>query len=91
MPTGRGVRYSLGWSAFSSGYGRQERRRTDAMADAQGDEELSEGEATASASPLVVGGLAPDVTLPDQDGAPVAFSALWARQPTVFVFLRHFG
>jgi len=60
------------------------------MADMNDRRETPDDAAT-SAPPVVVGALAPDVTLPDQDGAPVAFSALWARQPTVFVFLRHFG
>ena len=61
------------------------------MADAQGDNGMTDGGTAHSAPPVVVGAQAPDATLPDQDGAPVAFSALWARQPTVFVFLRHFG
>ncbi len=47
--------------------------------------------AETDAAPAVVGGQAPDATLPDQDGVLVTFAALWARQPTVFVFLRHFG
>ncbi len=40
---------------------------------------------------LHVGDAAPEVTLPDQDEQPVAFAALWHAQPTVLVFLRHFG
>jgi len=61
------------------------------MANVRHDGDTADDEATGITAPVVIGGLAPDVTLPDQDGAPVAFSALWARQPTVFVFLRHFG
>ena len=61
------------------------------MTDRQRKQEIDDGGAGVSEPPVVVGALAPDVTLPDQDGVAVAFSALWARQPTVFVFLRHFG
>ena len=40
------------------------------------------------------GALAPDITLPNQDGEEISFSSLWSREGThgtVFVFLRHFG
>ena len=40
---------------------------------------------------LQVGEPAPDVTLPDQDGRDVALASLWQQQPTMLVFLRHFG
>lgn len=40
---------------------------------------------------ITVGAPAPDLTLLDQDGHDVALSSFWRRQPTVFVFLRHFG
>jgi cytochrome oxidase Cu insertion factor (SCO1/SenC/PrrC family) len=40
---------------------------------------------------LNVGEPAPEVTLPDQDGRAVALASLWRQQPTVLVFLRHFG
>ena len=40
---------------------------------------------------LRVGDQAPDVTLLDADEQAVALAALWQAQPTVLVFLRHFG
>lgn len=40
---------------------------------------------------LAVGDPAPDATLPDEDGNEVALSNYWRRQPTVLVFVRHFG
>ncbi len=38
-----------------------------------------------------VGDAAPDATLPDHAGRPVQLSHVWARQPLVLLFLRHFG
>ena len=32
-----------------------------------------------------------DVTLPDAEGALVRLGDLWARNPAVLVFLRHYG
>ncbi len=40
---------------------------------------------------LNVGDAAPPLTLPDQDGNPVALADRWQAQPTMLVFLRHFG
>jgi peroxiredoxin len=40
---------------------------------------------------LKVDAAAPALTLPDQDGNPVALADLWQAQPTMLVFLRHFG
>jgi peroxiredoxin len=37
------------------------------------------------------GHAAPDITLRDENGQEVALSAYWQRQPTVLVFVRHFG
>lgn len=34
---------------------------------------------------------APDATVVDRDGKPVALSSLWEHRPLVLVFLRHFG
>lgn len=34
---------------------------------------------------------APDVQLLDADGRAVRLAALWARQPILLAFLRHFG
>jgi len=31
------------------------------------------------------------ITLPDVDGKEFRFGSLWVRQPTVVVFLRHYG
>ncbi|MBV9787422.1 MAG: redoxin domain-containing protein [Chloroflexi bacterium] len=41
--------------------------------------------------PVEVGDVAPDVTLRDEDGADAQLSAYWQHQPTVLVFVRHFG
>ena len=40
---------------------------------------------------LRVGDQAPDVTLVDADEHDASLAALWQAQPTVLVFLRHFG
>jgi hypothetical protein len=40
---------------------------------------------------LALGDPAPDATLPDEDGNEVALSSYWRSQPTVLVFIRHFG
>lgn len=40
---------------------------------------------------LQIGDQAPNVTLPNQDGQAVSLASLWQAQPTVLVFLRHFG
>jgi peroxiredoxin len=40
---------------------------------------------------LKVGDPAPDVVLTDLDGREVALASLWQQQPTLLVFLRHFG
>jgi peroxiredoxin len=37
------------------------------------------------------GDVAPDITLRDESGESVVLSAYWQRQPTVLVFVRHFG
>ena len=31
------------------------------------------------------------IVLPDADGRPVRLGSLWAEQPAVLVFLRHYG
>lgn len=41
--------------------------------------------------PVEVGDVAPDVILRDEDGAEAQLSAYWQHQPTVLVFVRHFG
>lgn len=38
-----------------------------------------------------VSDIAPDVTLRDEDGADAQLSTYWQQQPTVLVFVRHFG
>ena len=43
------------------------------------------------ADSLLLGTPAPEATLRDHAGAEVALSALWQAQPTLLVFLRHFG
>lgn len=43
------------------------------------------------ATSMSVGKGAPEATLRDQDGNEVALSSLWQTQPTLLVFLRHFG
>ena len=40
---------------------------------------------------LSVGDTAPDLELLGPDEEPVRLSSWWERQPTVVVFLRHFG
>jgi peroxiredoxin len=40
---------------------------------------------------LVIGELAPDVSLEDQAGNAVALSSLWQSRPRVLLFVRHFG
>jgi hypothetical protein len=32
-----------------------------------------------------------DITLPDADERPIRLGSLWAAQPAVIVFLRHYG
>jgi hypothetical protein len=32
-----------------------------------------------------------DLVLPDCDGNEIRLGSLWAKQPTVLVFLRHYG
>jgi len=32
-----------------------------------------------------------NITLPDHDGEPVRLGDLWADQPAVLVWLRHYG
>lgn len=41
--------------------------------------------------PVEAGDAAPNVTLRDEDGHEARLSAFWQRQPTVLVFVRHFG
>lgn len=41
--------------------------------------------------PVDVGDAAPDVTLRDEDGGNAHLSDYWQQQPTVMVFVRHFG
>lgn len=41
--------------------------------------------------PVQAGDLAPDAVLRDEDGNEIALSAFWQRQPTVLVFVRHYG
>ncbi len=41
--------------------------------------------------PVGVGDTAPDILLRDENGHEVQLSAYWQRQPTVLVFVRHFG
>jgi len=41
--------------------------------------------------PPQVGDPAPDAILPDHEGTPTTLSALWADQPVLFLFWRHFG
>lgn len=38
-----------------------------------------------------VGQLAPDAAFRDASGGTVNLSDFWRAQPTVFIFLRHFG
>ena len=40
---------------------------------------------------LQIGDPAPDVTLLDYQEQMVSLAALWQAQPTMLVFLRHFG
>jgi len=40
---------------------------------------------------LAVGDPAPDLELLDSEERTVRLSSYWRRQPTVVVFLRHFG
>ena len=40
---------------------------------------------------LQKGDLAPNLTLPDQDDQAHALADFWHAQPTMLVFLRHFG
>ena len=40
---------------------------------------------------LVVGDLAPDVSLADQTGVRVTLASLWQSRPRVLLFVRHFG
>ncbi len=40
---------------------------------------------------IKVGGDAPEATLRDHEGNSVALADLWRAQPTLLVFLRHFG
>ena len=44
-----------------------------------------------TALPPQDGDPAPDVTLPDSTGAPVRLGSLWADQPTLLLFWRHWG
>jgi hypothetical protein len=32
-----------------------------------------------------------EITLPDSDGREVLLGSLWAKQPAILVFLRHYG
>jgi peroxiredoxin len=41
--------------------------------------------------PLQAGNPAPDVPLAEEQGRPVRMSDFWVYNPTVFVFIRHFG
>ena len=43
------------------------------------------------ANSIGVGREAPEATLRDQDGHEVTLASLWQAQPTMLVFLRHFG
>ena len=43
------------------------------------------------AQPVAVGDAAPDIRLRDADDHEVQLAAYWQRQPTVLVFVRHFG
>lgn len=38
-----------------------------------------------------VGEPAPDAMLRDENGNEVTLSSFWQRQPTAFVFVRHYG
>lgn len=38
-----------------------------------------------------VGEAAPDATLLDESGQPVTLSSLWAQQPILLAFVRHYG
>ncbi len=40
---------------------------------------------------IEIGDKAPDLSLRDANGQPLALSALWKRNPTVLAFLRHAG
>jgi peroxiredoxin len=40
---------------------------------------------------LKIGDAAPDVPVVNADGDTLALSAVWTDQPSVLVFLRHFG
>lgn len=42
-------------------------------------------------TPLQPGDLAPDAALKKIDGTPVRLSDYWKQQPTLIVFLRHYG
>jgi peroxiredoxin len=41
--------------------------------------------------PPQIGDVAPDATLPDHGGTPVALASLWAEGPLLLLFWRHFG
>jgi peroxiredoxin len=38
-----------------------------------------------------IGRPAPDAAFPNTDGSMLHLSDFWRAQPTVFIFLRHFG
>ena len=58
------------------------------MTSARGQEQMDQSETESS---VRVGAAAPDVTLQDADGAERSLSSYWVAQPTVLVFVRHFG
>lgn len=41
--------------------------------------------------PVEAGDAAPDVALRDENGGNARLSDYWQQQPTVLVFVRHFG
>lgn len=47
--------------------------------------------ASSAAARLKVGQIAPDATVADSAGQPVALASLWANGPVLLSFLRHFG
>lgn len=54
-------------------------------------EALTGSTSQAPAERLAPGDRAPDVTVLDAQGRPVALSEIWRRGPVVLTFLRHFG
>jgi peroxiredoxin len=42
-------------------------------------------------TPLAIGDRAPDVELSDHEGHAIRLSSVWQSQPSVLLFVRHFG